>query len=405
MKKLLAPLCLILILVFSLMPGCSLFAPKLPVVNAFEANPPSISTGGSSTLTWNISGAASVGIDQGIGNVALTGSRVVAPGATTTYTLTATNASGSITATCQVVVAGTPAPPAAGLPVITFTANPPGVTAGNSSTLSWNVSNATSTTIDQGIGNVAASGSTIVLPVATTTYTLTASNAAGSSTATTQVIVSSGGYTPPPTPTPFAVLGVTAMAEPTAFAGACPKNFIFSAVITANGAGTVTYRWDRSDGISSPLQTAVFAAAGTQTVSTGWTRDASGAYWVRAHTLAPNEVISNQAGFTLNCEVPGEVTNVTASVTPQSYGGPCPKNFSCSATITVNGPCTVTYVWERLPDLGSSPVQTITFAAAGSKTVTTGWPLDKTQMYGLIVRTLTPNVKASSQYLFALECQ
>jgi hypothetical protein len=52
------------------------------------------------------------------------------------------------------------------------------------------VSNATSVTIDPGLGTFASSGDTIVLPAATTTYILTAANAAGSTTAMTQVIVS-----------------------------------------------------------------------------------------------------------------------------------------------------------------------------------------------------------------------
>jgi len=51
------------------------------------------------------------------------------------------------------------------------------------------VTNATSVSIDQGIGSVAASGTRTVAPAATTTYTLTATNAGGSSTAKTTVTV------------------------------------------------------------------------------------------------------------------------------------------------------------------------------------------------------------------------
>jgi len=76
-----------------------------PVVNAFNASPGSISPGGSSTLSWDVSGAATVSIDQQIGNVSLSGNRVVFPTTITTYTLTATNTVGKVTTTARVVIA------------------------------------------------------------------------------------------------------------------------------------------------------------------------------------------------------------------------------------------------------------------------------------------------------------
>jgi hypothetical protein len=76
-----------------------------PVVNSFDASPGSISPGGSSTLSWNVSGCTSVTINPAIGNVALSGTRVVMPTKTTTYILTATNVVGTVTATTQVLIA------------------------------------------------------------------------------------------------------------------------------------------------------------------------------------------------------------------------------------------------------------------------------------------------------------
>jgi len=82
-------------------------------------------------------------------------------------------------------------------PVInSFTANPLIITAGESSTLAWNVSDATSVSINQGVGSsLALSSSASVFPTATTTYTLTATNAAGTVTATVQVTLSTTTYT------------------------------------------------------------------------------------------------------------------------------------------------------------------------------------------------------------------
>ncbi|MBC8273817.1 MAG: hypothetical protein H8E40_02455 [Chloroflexi bacterium] len=195
MKKLI-PLLLLLVMFTA---GCDLTGGPItigtpgqaPAINSFDSSPASISGGEYSTLSWNVSGASTVSIDQGIGNVALSGRRDVMPSATTVYTLTATNAAGrSTTATAQVIVSGAPSP-SAGLPVVnSFTASPSGITAGSPATLSWNVSNATSVSINPGVGTFASSGTTIVAPVVTTTYILTATNAAGSTTAMTQVTVS-----------------------------------------------------------------------------------------------------------------------------------------------------------------------------------------------------------------------
>jgi len=74
-----------------------------PVIAGFSANPTTIVRGGSSTLSWSVSGSPSpsLSIDQGIG--AVTGSSmVVSPTATTSYTLMASNAIG--TSVTQVVL-------------------------------------------------------------------------------------------------------------------------------------------------------------------------------------------------------------------------------------------------------------------------------------------------------------
>jgi hypothetical protein len=151
----------------------------LPVINSFTANPPNIVVGGSSSLGWNVTGANSVTIDQGIGNVAGSGTTSISPASTTNYLLTATNATGTITASVQVVVSGV-VPLPTGLPVInTFTAAPPSILIGASTTLSWNVSGAISVVLDPGTLPVSAVGTKSVSPGATTSYTLTASNTVG----------------------------------------------------------------------------------------------------------------------------------------------------------------------------------------------------------------------------------
>ena len=86
-----------------------------PTISAFAAAPASITAGQSSTLSWTVSGAASLSLDNGIGSVTGTSTRAVSPTATTTYVLTATNAAGSVTASTTVSVAAPVGPYPAGL--------------------------------------------------------------------------------------------------------------------------------------------------------------------------------------------------------------------------------------------------------------------------------------------------
>lgn len=79
---------------------------------------------------------------------------------------------------------GTPGPA-----IVSFTASPPTINAGDASTLSWSTINAGSVTIDNGVGTQNPSGSITVSPRQTTTYKLTANGAGGTATATTTVTV------------------------------------------------------------------------------------------------------------------------------------------------------------------------------------------------------------------------
>jgi hypothetical protein len=165
----------------------------LPNIDAFTATPASIVSGASSTLAWTVTDATSVTLDDGAGPdpVAATGSLVVSPTVSTTYTLTATNADGSVDATATVTVL---------LPSITsFTATPALIEDGDDSTLAWTVVGATTVTLSDGANPVAitppGATSVDVTPGATTTYTLTATNAMGEATATATVTVVGPGDT------------------------------------------------------------------------------------------------------------------------------------------------------------------------------------------------------------------
>ncbi len=75
-------------------------------------------------------------------------------------------------------------------PVInSFFASPSAIVAGDSTTLSWTVTDADSVTIDYGIGTVALTGITTVNPTTDTTYTLIATSSAAPVIATVTVTV------------------------------------------------------------------------------------------------------------------------------------------------------------------------------------------------------------------------
>jgi hypothetical protein len=90
--------------------------------------------------------------------------------------------------------------------IVAFTANPTGLAPGQSATLIWNVTNATSIQIDQGVGSgLAAAGTVSVTPGASTTYNLVASNSAGTVSSSLTISVSSSpspSLSPSPSPPP-----------------------------------------------------------------------------------------------------------------------------------------------------------------------------------------------------------
>ncbi len=90
-----------------------------------------------------------------------------------------------------------PPPPSAASPTASLTANPEAVDPGQSTTLTWQTTNATDVSI-AGIGAVEANGSQQVTPSESKTYTLTAKGSGGTQEATARVTVN----TPPPAPTP-----------------------------------------------------------------------------------------------------------------------------------------------------------------------------------------------------------
>ncbi len=83
-----------------------------PVISSFTATPGTVAAGQPATLAWSVSGATTVTIDNGVGDVSNITSKPVSPAQTTTYWLTATNGAGSVTARTTIgVTAGSDSQP------------------------------------------------------------------------------------------------------------------------------------------------------------------------------------------------------------------------------------------------------------------------------------------------------
>jgi alpha-L-arabinofuranosidase len=93
-----------------LIQSCKEDDPKViapPIINNFSANPASITAGQTSTLSWDVSNATTVTIDNNIGLVTGT-SQSVSPNITTTYKLKVVNTGGADSATVTITVSPDP---------------------------------------------------------------------------------------------------------------------------------------------------------------------------------------------------------------------------------------------------------------------------------------------------------
>ncbi|HEY1339365.1 MAG TPA: PKD domain-containing protein, partial [Bryobacteraceae bacterium] len=155
---------------------------QVPQVVTFVANPQNIDAGQSTKLCWQVTGAISISITPDVGsNLAANDCATVSPTQTTTYTLTATNAAGTIQANTTVNVGQ--------VRILSFTSDPVfSQASGSPVTLSWKTENATSVVL---VGNdispqtLPANGTFVIHPVSNSTYTLTAYGPGGQTVSVT----------------------------------------------------------------------------------------------------------------------------------------------------------------------------------------------------------------------------
>ncbi|NOZ62105.1 MAG: PEGA domain-containing protein [Calditrichaeota bacterium] len=177
--------------------------PDLPNIEEFELTPDSIQSGQNAVLHWQVSGqGARVIIDQGIGEVGLSGNQNVSPEISTLYTVYATNSAGTVSRSAFLKV-GQRDPITTDPPIIqNFTVEPDSIEQGQTATLRWSVSGENlHVIIDQGIGEATPEGQINVSPDVSTQFTLYATNPGGTVSRKVQLVVAEKQPSPPDPPT------------------------------------------------------------------------------------------------------------------------------------------------------------------------------------------------------------
>ncbi len=149
-------------------------APKPPApAVTLTATATTIPSGSSSTLKWSSKNVTSCARSGGwTGTGATSGSLEVSPTSTTTYILECANSTSTAQSATKITVHPAAPPPA---PTATLKAATASISSGNSTTLTWSSTNASSCTASGGwTGTEALSGTKTVSPTVTTTYTIDA---------------------------------------------------------------------------------------------------------------------------------------------------------------------------------------------------------------------------------------
>jgi hypothetical protein len=246
-----------------------------PAITSLTASDTTVTSGTAVTLSWAVAGSTSLTLNPG--NISVTGTttRVVNPISTTTYTLTATNVAGSSTANVTVTIGAAPV-------IASFTVDDPNPIYGKEALLSWTSSGGETASLNQNIGSVALSGSTYVVPLLTTTYTLTVTNAYGNTSRSATITM----------PVPL---------------GISPAGFTVRRV-----SSTVAFPFSGQSYLQSALSTLAGVNAGTTTTATGVTSinytDGADGDFATGNASFPGGAGDNFAveiTGTLNVNVPG----------------------------------------------------------------------------------------------------
>ncbi|TSD05640.1 MAG: hypothetical protein Greene07147_345 [Parcubacteria group bacterium Greene0714_7] len=344
------------------------------------ATPSSISSGGSSLLTWTSDYVTScTGTNFSTGG-ATAGSLIVSPASSITYSITCTDGIQTVSSSATVTVS---APIIA--PTATLSANPTSLVVGSSSTLTWGSTNATSCT---GINFSTASanaGSVSVTPSQTTSYLVSCTGAGGSASASQTVTVSSI-----PTPT------VSLSATPTSLNSGSSATLTWS---STNAVSCVGSGFETGGNTSGSISTGALSATtnysitctGASAVSSGiWQYSESDISDFACPLTDPNKAYSSVPTCPPNptgkaCSIPTcKVNTISAcnintdiyscvgaspAVTPQTAFATANVQVNSTSSGVLSGSCSVspTSVYT------GSPVTWTASASGGAGSYTYSW--------------------------------
>ncbi|MBC7746867.1 hypothetical protein H7Y40_02715 [Pedobacter sp.] len=234
--------------------------PPAPVVS-INANPISITSGSSSTLSWSATNSPTSCTASGDWSGAKAASSTQSTGVLATvrtysYTIACSNAGGSSTDTTTVNVSSGGGGVVA--PVVSISVSPTSIGTGSSATLSWSATNnpTACTASNAWTGSKSASGSSstgVKATAGTFTYTLTCSNTAGSGSASASLTV-------------IAIPVVSISVSPASINTGSSATVTWSATNTPSSC-TAGGSWTGSKAASGSQTTGVMATAGSYNYS------------------------------------------------------------------------------------------------------------------------------------------
>ncbi len=322
--------------------------------------------GQAQTFTATVTGSSNTNVAWSVvegngGSVSAAGT-YAAPGTAGSYHVIATSVADSTrSAQATVTVTAPPAQPG----IASFTANPSTILAGQSSMLAWSVANATSLSIDQGVGAVAGT-SRSVSPGATTTYTLTATGAGGIATSLAQVMV---------IPAPVITVSVNPSSANLQTAQTQP----FTATVTGTGDPSVLWSVVEAGG-------GMVGSGGLYTAP-----GAAGTYHVKATSVA-DATKSDQATVTVTAMPPQpSIASFTAAPSTITAGQSCLLSWSVANTASLSIDQGVGTVTGTSRSVSPEATATYTLTAAGPGGTVTSQALVTVNPAPPITVSVSPN--------------
>jgi hypothetical protein len=182
--------------------------PVIPEILRFQAQPPQVDSGAYTEISWSVKDADRLVLISDVFSQtldSLEGSQQIRIEKQTVFTLKAYNKSLPGQAVEQVLDVAVSPPPSKPAPVILdFRVEPATITAGQSVTITWQVTGTNNVSIQPFGGNLPASGTVSQSPAATSLYVLSATNGQQSTNAMRQVTVIPAPAIPTPTAAPEA---------------------------------------------------------------------------------------------------------------------------------------------------------------------------------------------------------